>query len=189
MKNMWHVSFMKNMEHVHAEINLKGNANNLMSHAQNKAMDTYHLSSKGTERKEWRDAPCADVSTGLTNPRNALHNSSHAFFRGNSSHVITWDSSSINFIGDNSRHDVPSFSTPEIPVLRADRVDLQFCKSIPLVLAKQPMTPQGFRALATTLKPLVGKGLHQQKVHEKWSKNLLGTLLDLEPSKNMQEHH
>ena len=71
---------MKNMEHVHAEVNLQGNANNLMSHAQNKAIDTYHLSSKGTERKEWRDAPCADVSTGWTNPRNALHNSSHAFF-------------------------------------------------------------------------------------------------------------
>ncbi len=181
---------MKNMEHVHAEVNLQGNANNLMSHAQNKAIDTYHLSSTKVQKGRNDETPPVRMwaqgeqiqETHCTIP--VMH-----FFRGNSSHVITWDCSSINFIGDNSRHDVPIFSTPEIPVLRADRVDLQFCKSIPLVLAKQPMTPQGFRALATTLKPLVGKGLHQQKVHEKWSKNLLGTLLDLEQSKNMQEHH
>lgn len=201
---------MKHMENAHVEINLQKHAKAqgmpIVSHTQNKAINTHHLSAKGTKRIEWRDAPFAHVSAKWTNPRNTLHNSSLAW--SVETHHMWWQGTAALSISLGTMHD-NHFKSPEIPVLRADRVDLElFCrtsppspqkKTVPYAILFQMQRhdqtihypkqhhdpPEG--TSATTLKPLVGKGLHQHaaKVHEKWSTNLLGTLLDLEPNKNI----
>ena len=126
-------SFMKHMENAHVEINLQKHAKAqgmpIVSHTQNKAINTHHLSAKGTKRMEWRDAPFAHVSAKWTNPRNTLHNSSLAW--SVETHHMWWQGTAALSISLGTMHD-NHFKSPEIPVLRADRVDLElFCRTSP----------------------------------------------------------
>ena len=101
----------------------------IVSHTQNNAINTHHLSAKGRKRMEWLDAPCAHVSTKWTNPRNTLHNSSLAW--SVETHHMWWQGTAALSISLGTMHD-NHFKSPEIPVLRADRVNLKlFCRTSP----------------------------------------------------------
>ena len=136
-------SFMKHMENAHVEINLQKHAKAqgmpIVSHTQNKAINTHHLSAKGTKRMEWRDAPFAHVSAKWTNPRNTLHNSSLAW--SVETHHMWWQGTAALSISLGTMHD-NHFKSPEIPVLRADRVDLElFCRTSPPSPPKKKTVP------------------------------------------------